>query len=229
MTVYISRLALCMGVLFSGALLVIHAQPYDDRTLRELFPDQCAVSCFMNIYVGVTTDQEALNLLKTNGWVKTSSVQLLRLPPSSSRFDDLAHIQWDWDVNRPRSLIINPQLADGNINIRNHVVEGIAFDSTIPAAALYHDLGSPSLLMLAPIHNRDPWLVQWTYQYERAQLNLQMEVRACPYLADVWMQPLHLFINFRPDFQVPTPNKIASPIYLDVVFNAQERRMCRML
>src|SRR5258705_1107390 len=147
MSFYISRLAACIGVLISSALLLIHAQPYDERGMRELFPDTCAVSCFMGIHVGATTDEEALNLLKNNSWVNAASVNFLPLPPSPSKFDDLAHIQWDWNADHPHSLAVDPQLPDGNINIRNHIVESIAFDTAVSAAAMYRNRGNPSVLV----------------------------------------------------------------------------------
>ena len=228
MTFYLGRLALAIGVLLSSALLVIHAQPYNDRALHELFPENCAASCFMNIHLGITTDKEALHLLKNNAWVKSDSVQLLHLPPSSSKFDDLAHIQWDWDAKRAPSLAVNPQSADANINIRNHIVESIAFDTTIPAAVVYYNLGSPSTLVFAPIHNRDPWLIQWVYQYTAAQLNLQMQVRACPYLADLWLQPLHVLMNLHPDSQLTTITDTPHQLHLGTVLNARESLMCRL-
>ncbi len=228
MTVYLSRLAIALSVLLTSLLLFMHTQPYDNHALNELFSDACNASCFMNIHVGITTDEEALTHLKNNAWVKASSVQLLRLPPSSSRFDELSHIQWDWDASRPDSLVINPQLPDGNLNIRNHVVESIAFDSTLPAAALYYYLGSPSSMFFGTVHNRDPWQVQWVYQYAAAQFNFEMQVRACPYLADLWLQPLHIFIVNRPDTDVKTPTAIAFRIRLPVVLNYQKRMMCRV-
>ncbi|MEP6988425.1 MAG: hypothetical protein ABI970_22675 [Chloroflexota bacterium] len=64
------RLALLLIVLFTAALLLIHAQPYDDHELRELLlPEGCPAPCFMGIRPGVTTMDEAMNILKSHKWV----------------------------------------------------------------------------------------------------------------------------------------------------------------
>ena len=63
--------------LFTVSVVIIilaRAQPYDDRSLRQiLLPDDCAAPCFMGIRPGITTVNEALEILRSSGWV--SAVQ----------------------------------------------------------------------------------------------------------------------------------------------------------
>jgi hypothetical protein len=64
------RLATLLIVLFTAVLLLIHAQ-YDDHELRQLLlPDGCPAPCFMGIRPGVTTADDAIQILKANLWVK---------------------------------------------------------------------------------------------------------------------------------------------------------------
>ncbi len=64
------RLLMLPLLIFTAALLLIHAQPYDDRDLRELLlPEGCPAPCFMGIRPGVTTVDDAVMLLEANEWV----------------------------------------------------------------------------------------------------------------------------------------------------------------
>ena len=226
MTSIISRLMLGISVSMSVILFLIRAQPDNDHSITELLPENCEASCFIGIQLGITTDEEALNLLKASSWIDEKSVRLVPLEPSSSKFDDLDHIQWDWNSKRPSLLPINPQHPDGNINIRNHKVESIAFDTLIPAAAFYRLRGNPSVMVFMPTRNGEPWLIEWGYTYTHAEFNLQMQVRACPYLSDLWLQPLHIQMSKRVPVQTTTTALTTPNINLRTVLNARERRIC---
>ncbi len=222
----IGRLMFYMGMLLSVTVLLIRAQPDNDHSITELLPENCEASCFIGIQLGSTTDEEALNLLKASSWVDASSVKLIPLEPSSSKFDDLDHIQWDWKPNHPSLLLINPELPDGNINIRNHKVESIAFDTLIPTAAFYRLRGDPSVMVFMPIRNGEPWLIQLNYTYTNAEFNMQMQVRPCPYLADLWLQPLHVQMSKRVPVQTTTTSLTTPNTNLRVTLNARKRHIC---
>jgi hypothetical protein len=65
MTCAFLRLSLPLILLFTAALAVIRAQPYDDHELRELLlPAGCPAPCFMGIRPGVTTVEEAVKILE---------------------------------------------------------------------------------------------------------------------------------------------------------------------
>ncbi len=220
------RLALLPVLFLSATLLFIRAQPVDNRSITELLPENCEAACFIGIQLGTTSDDEALNLLKASDWVDAASVQLIPLDPSSSKFDDLDHIQWKWSANRPRLLPINPDLPDGNINIRNHKVESIAFDTLVPAGAFYRLRGNPSVMVFMPVRKGEPWLVQLNYTYTNAEFNLQLQVRPCPYLADLWMQPLHIQMSKRIPVQTTTTALTTPNINVRTVLDAREGRTC---
>lgn len=222
----INRLILSISVLMSVTLLLIRTQPFDDRSVTELLPENCEAACFIGIQLGTTTDEEALKLLKASSWVDAKSVRLIPLPPSSSQFDDLDHIQWDWKPNRPNLLPINSESPDGNINIRNHKVESIAFDTLISAAAFYRLRGNPSVMVFMPTHEGESWVIEWGYSFTNVEFNLQMQVRPCPYLADLWLQPLHIQMSKPLPIQANTTSLTTPNINLRAVLNARQRRIC---
>jgi hypothetical protein len=81
-----------LSIIFTVALLLIHAQPYDDTELRAfLFPaNDCAAPCFMGIQPGVTTIDDALAVLETNAWV--GEVYKINYP---------SYLSWSWSGLQP--------------------------------------------------------------------------------------------------------------------------------
>src|SRR5882762_8583233 len=84
------RLILIPLALFTAALLLIHTQPYDDHDLRQLLlPEGCPAPCFMGIRPGVTTMDEAEQLLNENQWVNKIT------------FASDTYIAWTWNGKQP--------------------------------------------------------------------------------------------------------------------------------
>jgi hypothetical protein len=76
---------------FTAALMLVHAQPYDDHELRELLlPDGCPAPCFMGIRPGVTTMDEALKILEASGWIETDKPK-----PSNDDFGNEISFEWN--------------------------------------------------------------------------------------------------------------------------------------
>src|SRR5437868_2844239 len=86
------RLILTPFLLFSTALLLIFAQPYDDHELRQLLiPKGCPAPCFIGIRPGVTTMEETLAILKSNQWI--GDIQ-----------QHAGTIEWTWSEASPRII-----------------------------------------------------------------------------------------------------------------------------
>ena len=89
----IIKLMLLVPLLFSGALLVLRAQPIKDEVRRFLLPkESCAMPCWQGIQPGVTRIEQASHLLSSNPWVK--HVQIVERPPST-------YVYWDWSDQKP--------------------------------------------------------------------------------------------------------------------------------
>src|SRR5690349_20269941 len=89
------RLTLFPIALITVALLLIHAQPYDDHDLREiLLPEGCPAPCFMGIRPGVTTADEAAAILKSSKWIG-------KLVDAGGYSLELRDLSWDWSDRKP--------------------------------------------------------------------------------------------------------------------------------
>lgn len=72
---FLLRLTLPLIILFVAMLSLIRAQPYDDHELRDLLlPPGCPAPCFMGIRPGLTTVDEATQILKKHKWVEQVTV-----------------------------------------------------------------------------------------------------------------------------------------------------------
>jgi hypothetical protein len=108
-------------LLLTTALLLIHAQPYDDHDLRQLLlPDGCPAPCFMGIRPGVTTVEEAIKILEASGWVD-----------NYERDPILPVIRITWNRNRP-SWLENDALYNGSVIwIDDDLVTAFMLDTTL--------------------------------------------------------------------------------------------------
>ena len=72
MTHLIVHLAGTFALLFTAALALVRARSFDDGGLRtNLLSSACAAPCFLGIRPGITTTDEAFDLLRASPWVGT--------------------------------------------------------------------------------------------------------------------------------------------------------------
>jgi hypothetical protein len=73
---YLLRWMLILSSALLLPVLLIRAQPYDDRALREFLtpPEGCPAPCFMGIRPGVTTAEEAEQLLAAQSIIRRGEV-----------------------------------------------------------------------------------------------------------------------------------------------------------
>ena len=102
------KLSLLLTLLATLPLFFIRAQPYDDSELRAFLtpPDGCPAPCFMGIRPGVTTAEEAYNILKAHKW--TTDVK--RQPHAILWTWDKAPSQWVDEGTVSFVFIINDQV-----------------------------------------------------------------------------------------------------------------------
>src|SRR6185369_14911882 len=91
---FYSRFILTPIVAFTVVLMLIHAQPYDDRELHQiLLPEDCPPPCFMGIRPGVTTVDEVIKVLQNNKWVGQIENQ--------TQSNLVGSITWAWSDQTP--------------------------------------------------------------------------------------------------------------------------------
>jgi hypothetical protein len=66
------KIAFSFTLLTAGLVGLIHTQFYDDTEVRDLLlpPATCPAPCFMGIRPGVTTYDEAVEILEAHSWVE---------------------------------------------------------------------------------------------------------------------------------------------------------------
>jgi hypothetical protein len=173
------RLALIPVALFTAALLVIHAQSYDDHELRELLlPEGCPAPCFMGIHPGVTTVDEAMELLKKSGWVEIESPDLI-----SER--DTSQLRLPFNDNQPAVIYADQPLILIFQNAKPNVIMQIFIDlqNTVTLGDLYLILGKPSRfnreIFLTPDMGYDRYYLTVSHIYDSKNIDLGT-VMICP-------------------------------------------------
>ncbi len=134
------RLTLIPLALFTAALLLIRAQPYDDHELRELLlPEGCPAPCFMGIRPGITTVDDAIKILEASGWV--SEIDNKKFENNSG------FILWNWRYEKPSW--IREELR-GGIYINDKVVHAIIIQSEFLLGETRLILGLPDMDFVGP-------------------------------------------------------------------------------
>jgi hypothetical protein len=89
------KLAILLTILFALPIVLIRAQPYDDRVSRALIQENCPAPCFMRVRPGVTTMRDAVYLLQAHAWVANGR----------EGFSALVRNAVIWDAALPRTVI----------------------------------------------------------------------------------------------------------------------------
>ena len=127
------RLMLIPIALFTAALLLIRAQPYDDHELRQiLLPDGCPAPCFMGMRPGVTTVDEAVTILRANQWVAQVNKRGIN--------NKYGFITWTWKDQKPGWA--SPK-AVGEILLTDKKVHAITIASALVLGETRLTLGLP--------------------------------------------------------------------------------------
>jgi hypothetical protein len=190
-TYHYLRLVLFTLVIFATALLLIHAQPYDDHELRDLLlPEDCPAPCFMGIRPGVTTEDEAIAIIRASEWIDHDSINILETKAysNSTLGEPSTLIEWRWTHSANPHLITHENTVDGSVFVRSHFVEKVAIYIHFRLGEIYTSLGSPSKVGFASIRNvTPPWGVAVFHLYTQYGIEFQSNLYSCPYLASLWM------------------------------------------
>lgn len=125
-------LTLIPGTLFTVILLLIRALPSDASQLHQLLlPEGCPAPCLMGIRPGVTTMNEAIELLEKSGWVENIE---------TSRLYEIDNIIWHWNDQKPNAL---SKETPGLIEVRNKYVTSIMFTTNFTVGDARLTLGLP--------------------------------------------------------------------------------------
>ncbi len=197
--------------LFTFALLLIRVQPYDDHELRQLLlSDGCAAPCFMGIRPGVTTQEEAIQLLVASN--------RLEIEPSNLNSDNTASpILFQWNGKQSHLIDGIAPLTLTFQNTKPKTVAQITFQlqSTITLGDLYLILGKPSRYswptLMAPNMGSAQFIMIAYQQYDDDLINL-LTISQCPLSLSQMLREPVAGIEYEPALRTNFPTSTLKEI-----------------
>lgn len=138
MTRLIFIMGVCLSLIFTAALLLIRAQPYNDSELRTFLSpsEDCSAPCFMGIRPGVTTVGDAVAILKSNQWVE--AILIAAPDPGASQL-----ITWRWRKDAPLFVQSSKLRNGGTLYVQQGIVQNINVMTGISVGTAWLRWGAP--------------------------------------------------------------------------------------
>lgn len=127
------RCAALLTVLSMLALGAILGQPRDDAAMRAFFtPQDCAAPCFLGIRPGVTREDEALAILRSQPWIDALQ-------------QNADSVTWVWNGKQPAFVSsFGNSFVLAQIDFRAGIVDTIRLTTTTTWAEFYFLFGAPN-------------------------------------------------------------------------------------
>lgn len=138
-TALLSRAVLLLVGTLTLAMWAMQERPYDNRGLKAILqtPDGCSAPCFLGIQPGVTTGDEALQLLRQQEWVDSNNLTAWTDPMSR-----MSWISWVWNGKQPEGLVHGGYLDYSTYE--NRLVRVLIVSSSFNLGDLVLSLGQPA-------------------------------------------------------------------------------------
>ena len=197
------RMALWLTALFVLPIVLIRAQSYDDRDLRDLLTSSqnCSSPCFMGIQPGVTTPLMAIRTLQNHEWVASiDNIQsqdfweALTVPGFTS-----PPVHWTWNDRSPAWL---NQEQKGELWLVDGQVHYVGVYTSFLLGDMLLTLGEPDNSNINSFTNAYGWFWSYNGWYSRQQLWV-VTGSVCP-IRQLYTRPLII------RFQVAPPNYVTS-------------------
>lgn len=157
---YYLRFIVIPLLIFTVALLLIHAQPYDDHELRDLLlPERCPPPCFIGIRPGVTRLDEALEILNASGWVESYDYQ----PNAIS-------MTIKWNTYRPAWL----DNSDSYLSIADGLVTEVNLTTTLTLDEIQLGMREPIFQQISLNDFGNHWYLYYSGFYTDAGLKIML-------------------------------------------------------
>ena len=156
MTLFWSRPALFLTLLFTLPIVVIRARPYDDPALRALQAGKCDTPCVMGIRPGETSMSAAVIALESNEWVANTRDDFPS-PIRNAIFYGVGiyHfvVNWHWSGAQPEWI---DRAVDGVMTVEDFNVLTLAVDTHLRLGDIILAYGQPdaSALFSGPVADR---------------------------------------------------------------------------
>lgn len=202
MTCFILKTTLVLLLLFAAALGVIRAQPYSDGELSAFLDavQRCSPTCFMDVQLGVTKADEALEIFKTHAWVKEAYISTNRLGET--------YIVVEWSGQQP-ALMKTTLLATFFFDPSSRVVEGFRVITHATLGDMWLSLGTPQAGEL--LGKRAHYAIYAIENEDRTYLMLAYSIVNCPVdVKALWQSSLMVSVSRVDGASVTQPYKRSS-------------------
>ncbi|MBI1278945.1 MAG: hypothetical protein GC179_12525 [Anaerolineaceae bacterium] len=132
---YLSLVLIPLAI-FTASLMLIRTLPNDAYEIRQLLlPEGCPNPCLMGIRPGITTMDEAAEILQANPWVG-------QIEKEVNNFGET--LKWNWNDRTPKRIIpTSSGLISAVQTSGKSLVEGITISSFLQLGEVYVVLGLP--------------------------------------------------------------------------------------
>lgn len=188
------------ALFFAFSIALIRAQTHDDSELHTLRTslESCPASCFMGIRPGETMMREALEILRTSGWVR--SIQYMER--AMGRVHYTGWIRWEWSGKQPTWIDIR---RESMIWIDENRVDQITIPIRYRLGDIWLAYGDPDYGRLFVSPNANLWIA---YRGVYIQQGFFVEAGgACP-ARNYWQE--QAMLNFRSGLLSDIPDTTAS-------------------
>jgi hypothetical protein len=188
-------IALLLLGLLSAFVLLTRTQPYSDEDLHAILVPDCATPCFIGIYPGVTSGDDAFAVLSNHPWI--TNVDFVRASVGASGDKQDGTISWSWTGAQP-PLLRTPYLVAGEAAVQNGVVDSIKLRTAIPFGAVWLTLGWPPNGWIRPSRT---YLLQYDNQvavYPAYGLEIRTLVKHPLRAEDFWTAPTDIYFEMNP-------------------------------
>lgn len=142
--------AIVLTFILALPILVIQAQPFDDRASRVLTEENCTTPCFIGIRPGVTTMSGAVYDLDGHDWIASRAENFPSQVQQAIYFDagvPRITLQWRWSETVPEWINAT---QPGSLTVEDRDVKDVMIDTHISLGELFLAYGQPDQTMFIP-------------------------------------------------------------------------------
>lgn len=192
---FLSGIVLRLTLLFSVAIGLIRARPYDDGGLHDFLdpPSNCLAPCWNGIRPDFATYAEALSLLKMSASVRDLG---------SDMHGDNGHIFWKWPVSHPLFLVSTSEVSYASVE--KNVIRSLYLPGFRSFLDTWFVLGVPDQIV---IYSNRFWGIQnviylSVYPHE---LYVASAIFCSATPRDLWTAMPSVFIGQMPEYSALYP------------------------
>lgn len=216
-TRYVAVYSLPILVVFWSITVFIQSRPYKNHELRDLLVDRdCAPPCFLGIRPGVTTSQDALNILRTHPWVR--DVQVF-----SSSDETEANVDWRWTRSAPAVFQLATFQEGGLMKIEDNLVRYVSLVTLIRLGDIWLTWGKPNeYWWLTSYYTPDtPTYVWHSSAYYQPGFTVGTR-ETCSYYPEFWQSRILVYYDATPSIDTSEER------YFDAALPARLARLDRL-